>query len=52
VLLFTVPARTTLEVLDLFSGFAYCMTPDGKRIPVGRETIRQHGYRPRNYPRT
>jgi len=47
VLLFTIPARTTLTVLDLFDGAAFCSTPDGKKVLVGREQIREHGYKPR-----
>jgi hypothetical protein len=48
VLLFTVPARTTLEVSELWTDNVLCFTEDGKRFLVSREKIREHGYLPRS----
>lgn len=43
-----VPARTTLQVVDLFSSGAYALLPDGQHVIVSIETVRKHGYLPRS----
>jgi hypothetical protein len=43
-----VPARTTLDVIEIWEETALCFTPDGTRITVSRQTIREHGYLPRS----
>lgn len=45
-----VPARTTLRIVDLFVDSALALTPDGRRLLVRRETLRDHSYLPRRKP--
>jgi hypothetical protein len=44
---FTIPARTTLTLLDLPGEYGLCATPDGKTIRVSFDTLREHAYIPR-----
>jgi hypothetical protein len=41
------PARTTLHVVDLNEDGIRVVTPDGRRVLVSREMVREHGYIPR-----
>ena len=43
----SVPARTTLEVLDVMTHGFYVMLPGGDRLIVGNETLKRAGYVPR-----
>lgn len=42
----SIPARTTLEVLDVFSSGFYVLTPDGRFLVIGTETLKRAGYVP------
>jgi len=42
-----IPARTTLEVLDVFGSGFYVIAPDGRKLIIGTETLKRAGYTPR-----